>query len=353
MTGNADDVIDEMDSDPDIDKSREEIEDQVEQKLDDMLGNQESEMSEEQVRYHAAVVVKNNLKGLSGGGGGFGGGETEEIPILTLGYRRREGDYFVTDGDALQASGIINPPDDPAGYAVFIIDEAHGVDLEHAADAFQPLNTVRGYASKRQVGQRDGEPTIKKGGNPTYLVNSTDDSKFEVVDPDSVDDSDPLSGLPSDREAKRDLIHENFVTDEEQFTIETYADHESTQNSNGWEVAFGADVKRIRGEVIDAVKFDSGDGMMTVTDGTVYSDEDVPEELIGDSQRTPGLQVSTASDLIFGEDSVLDLYGHVIQKQDGQYRMNALGVIPVIGMEYDGPEGVGGSDDSEHEEGTI
>lgn len=95
---------------------------------------------------------------------------------------------------------------------------------------------------------------------------------------------------------------------------------------------------------------------MTLTDDSVYSDEDVPEELIGDNQRTPGLQVSVASDFVFGEGSILDLYGYVRQRNDGQYDLQALGCIPIIEMEYDGPDGSSssnGADDEDIDEDTI
>ena len=333
----------------------------VEQELEDTIQEWEeedrikSEEPSEEIRLHALRTVKNDLLNMTGGSG-FGGGDAEELPILTLGYQVKEADYFVTDNDALLASGIINPADDPAGFAVFILDSGHGVDLEHAKDAFQPLNTVRGQASKRVVGSRDGEPSLKKGGNPTYIVNSTDESKFEVVDPDSLEDDDPLSDLPSDREAKRDMIHKNFIGEEDELTLQTYAEHESVKNDNGYELAFGVDVKRIRGEVVDSIKFDDKMGSMTVTDDTIFGEDDVPQELIADSTRTPGLQVSVSSDLVYGENSVLDIYGYIQQRDDGQYRMQALGVIPIVEFEYDGPESVGGDSNNEDDpadEGTF
>lgn len=334
------------------------VEESVEKEVQNMKENATSEMSDSELRRHAISVVRNDMQNITGGSS-FGGGETISFPILTLGFQHREADYFVTDGDALVASGIINPPESPAGYTVFIIDESHGVDLEHASDAFMPLNTVRGQASFRQVGSADNEPKIKKGGSPTYLANSTDESKFEIVDPNSVSDDDPLSQLPSDREAKRQLIHENFITDEDRVTLQTYPEHKTaTRPGSGdreYEVAFGVDVKRMRGEVVDSIKFESGDGSMTLTDETIFNEEDVPDDLVLDNMRTPGLQVNTAGELIFGENSVLDVYGFIEQLQDGKYRMQGLGVIPVVEFDYDGPTVGGDSDatDDTADESTI
>lgn len=353
----ADSIIDALASDDDVPKARDEIEEMVEDQLEEWSDKQVSEEADDILRRHAASVVKNDLKNITTSG--FGGGETEEFPILTMGYERREGDYFVTDGDALVGSGIVNPPEQPAGFTVFVIDSAHGVDLDHAAHCFEPLNTVRGSASLRQVGSRDDEPTVKKGGNPTYESRSSNDSKFEIVDPDSVPDDDPLSSLPGGREAKRQLIHENFITDEDRVTLQNYADHVSVKNNNGYELAFGVDVKRFRGEVVDAIVFDgdgqSGNGFMTFTDDTVYSAEEIPPDLINDHMRTPGFQVSVAGDLVYGEGSVLDVYGYIQQRDDGQYRMNALGVIPIVEYEYSGPNGSNGGsgDDDIQEDGTI
>jgi hypothetical protein len=342
MSASEDEMITATAQKAEVDES------EVKQRLEDTLqewkdeGRIKSDEPEDEIRLHALRVVKNDLLNMTGGGG-FGGGEAEELPILTLGFQRKEADYFVTDNDAILASGIINPADAPAGYAVFILDSGHGVDLEHTADAFMPLNTVRGYASIRQVGSRDGEPALKKGGQPTYLVNSTDESTFEIVDPDEVDSDDPLSQLPSERDAKREMINKNFITEEDHVTLQSYAEHESVKNDNGYELAFGVDVKRIRGEVVDGMIFDSGDGVMTVTDDTVFSEDDIPQDLISDQMRTPGLQVSCAGDLVYGKNSVLDIYGFIQQRDDGQYRMQALGVIPIVDFEYVGPEGTGSS----------
>lgn len=336
-----------------------EVEERVEEQLVELKKHQAAEVPEGELRSIALRIVKNDLLNMTGGSG-FGGGEATEFSLLTLGFQRREGDYFVTDGDALLGSGIINPPDEPAGFSTFVLDSAHGVDLEHVAEAFMPLNTVRGYASFRRVGSRDNEPTVTKGGNPTYVTNSTDDSQFEIVSPDDVGDDDPISDLPSDKEAKRNMIHDHFITDEDVVTLQTYAEHETAKmppakSGREYEVAFGVDVKRLRGEVVDSVIFSSGDGAMTLTDETVFSEEDIPAELISDQMRTPGLQVQIAGDLVYGENSVLDVYGFIQQRDDGQYRMQGLGVIPIVEFDYEGPEvgGDSGADDEAVEEDTI
>lgn len=354
MSSTNDEKIKAIAKKAEVDES--EVRDRVEEELEDLKQHQASEISEEQLRGHAVSVVKNDYLNMTGGGGGFGGGDAEEVPILTLGYQRKEADYFVTDNDALLGAGIVNPPDSPAGFATFIIDSGHGVDLDHAADAFRPLRTVRGNVALRQFGSWDNEPNFKKGGNPTYIVNSTDASTFEIIaDPSDLASDDPLSELPGDREAKREMIHNNFITDEDHFTLQTYAQHETVKNDNGYGIGFGVDVKRFRGEVVDSIVFDSGDGIMTMTDDTVFAEDDIPAELIGDKSRTPGLKVRVTGDLVYGENSILDVYGYIRQNKDGQYEMQCLGVIPIVEYEYDGPTAGSGnnSDDGAAQEDTI
>lgn len=337
-----------------IDES--EVRDRIDEQVEEMKEHQSSAISDDDLRGHAISIVKNELFNMTGGGGGgFVDNDAEELSIMALGFQEKDPQYFVTDNEALLASAIVNPPNDPAGFAMVLIDSGDGVDLEHASDAFQYLNTVRGFAAKRQVGSWDDEPTIKKGGNPTYVVETKNNSTFEVVDPNEVDDDDPLSELPADREAKRQMIHDYFITDEETVTLQTYAEHETIKNSRGYPVAFGSDVKRVRGEVVDSYIFDSGDGVMTITDDTIFAEEDVSEELIGDKQRTPGLQVSVGGDFVFGEKSILDIYGYIEQRDDGQYKMQAFGVIPIVEFDYDGPQGSGssGADDDAVDEDTI
>lgn len=305
------------------------------------------------IESHAVKIVRNDLLNI-GGGSGYGGGEAETLPVLSLGSIYREKDYFVTDGDGLVGLGIINPPEDPAGLSTFVIDSQHGVDLELAAEAFDPLTTMRAHVSRRQIGTRDGENKIRKGGSPTYLCNSTEKSKFEIVEPDDVDDSDPISQLPGDREAKREMIHENFITDADEVTLQNVPDHRSSLNSAGFETAFGIDVKRFRGQVIDVYSDeDSGFGTMTLLDDTVSDGDEVPEDLISDQQRNPGLQVIIdPRHLQYGENSLLDVYGFIEQhNESGQYRMMGFGIIPIVEFEreFDGGE----TTDDDHDEKTI
>lgn len=325
--------------------SRSEAEDRVEEKFQELKEKKSAAISEDQLRKYAVSVLQNSDT-IKENSGGFGGGDTEELPLLTLGYEVRRGDKFVTqdDGDAIVGSGIVSPEEDPAGFFVAVLDTSDGLDMEFIQEAFEPLNTLRAGLSRRQVGSWDGEPKLKKGGYPVYILNSTEESVIELVDPDSVDDSDPISELPSGIEEKRELINDRFITEDDEMTVETYAEHESITNDNGFPLAFGADVKRIRASVVDSIIFDPREerdfpsGSMTVVDDTVFDSDDVPEELVTDSMRTPGLRINSAEKLTYGEDSLLDLYGYVQQYDSGQYVFQAYGVVPIIEFDYDGPD---------------
>lgn len=335
----------EGEDDRDLDWAIETYEAEFEKAKEAVVG--ESTDAEEMASKVALGAVRQEVESY----GGMFGGDAEELPVLTLGSIRREANYFVTEGDGLVGLGIVNPPEDPAGVATFILDAADGVDLDHAQDVFSPLNTVRAWTSRMQTDQIDN-----KGGKPVYICNSTDETKLEIVDPDSVDDDDPIGDLPNDREAKREMIHEHFITEKDHATIDNLADHLTVTNENGFEAAFGADVKRFRGQVADVYSNeDSGFGIMTLLDDKYSSDPDsVPETLIGDEQRTPGLQViMDPFHLTYGENSMLDVYGFIERTDDGQLRMKGFGIIPLVEYEREYGDSDGQSTENDHEEETI
>lgn len=282
---------------------------------------------------------------------GVFGGEVEELPVLALGYSmEREGNYFVTDGRAIVALGIVNPPEDPAGIATFIVDSDDGVDLTLAKETFEPLNTARVWMTRMQTDQIDS-----KGGNPVYVCNSTDKTKLESVSPDSVDDDDPIAQLPAGKEAKRDMIHAHFITEEDHVDLQTVPEHLSIENDNGYEAAFGADVKRFRGQIIDVYSdHEQGFGTMTLLDDTVTSPDEVSEEILGDDQRTPGLQVMIHPEHCdYGENSIVDVYGYIQRTDDGQARMQGFGVIPIVDFERDNSSDGGNGKDDDRDTETI
>lgn len=340
---------------PEISKTRDEVDVLIEEKHEEYLAHQESKMPEEKLRAFVAKTVFTELANMNASSGRIAG-EVEELPFLSFGYDTRSGGWLGNDGETLISLGLVNPLDDPSGIAILTATEDDGIDIDYAKETFGSLSTVRCHAVIRQIGNSDNTPTIKKGGFPTYNIESSNDSTFEVVDPSDVDSDDPIGGLPEDREAKRELIHDTFMTEEEHVTVQTYAEHEARKNSSGYDAGLGIDVKRMRGEVVDSIAFDNGGGLMTLTDDTVFSEDDVPEDLVSDQMRTPGLQVSVHSDFVYEEGSILDVYGPITQRDDtGQYSMDGFGVIPIVSFDYtDDPYEIDGSgSDEDIEEETI
>lgn len=334
------------------DNSKTEVETKVEEKIAEFQDKRAADVSDEDVRYYATKSVYNELTNVKKSGFG-GSGDLEDIPMLVIGYNRRQGDKFVTQGDAMVVLGIANPPERPAGVCVMIIDTAHGPEMSDLRETFQSLNTVRAQGSVRQVGSFDDEITLTKGTQPVYEIRSGDGAQYEYVDPAEVDDDDPISQLPLDREEMRAMINENFITDKEKVTVQNFGEHLSATNDNDFPIAFGADVKRFEGEVISAYKVSDEFGFMTMWDDTVFMEEDVPGELVNDRMRTAGLNVAGDGDFIYDEDSSLDVYGTISQRRDGQITMNMMGVIPRVGIEYDGPVGSSGSSEDDSDEDTI
>ncbi len=346
----ASEVIDDLVES--CDKSR----DELEQMVSDQLAEWDDEgviVSDEpggEMKLQAANVVAGQINIRDADATA----NSEAVPALALGYQP-EPDSGLYDGYGMRWAGIVNPPNGPAGPAVGVFDGGDGLDVEHMKAAFRPLETIRVTGEIRRVGTYDSEPTVKKAGAPTYNLESTGDTIIERVDPANAEPGDPIADLPSEREPKRQMIHQNFIPESECVTLQNYAEHKCTENANGWPAGFGADMKRVRGEVVDAVTFDYGSGLMTVSDETVVVEEEVDDELLSDAQRTPGMQVEIANELIYGEGSVLDVYGYVSQRQDGQYQFSAFGAVPIVEFAYDDDvvETGGSSNDEAIDENTI
>jgi hypothetical protein len=166
------------------------------------------------------------------------------------------------------------------------------------------------------------------------------------VEQEDIGENDVLAELPAGREEKRNLIHEHFITDDDNPNLQTVVDHLAATNENGYAVGFGADVKRLRGQVVDVFSNDTF-GVMTISDETVMEEDDVDPDLVGDRQRSPGLQVFMEPDLLrYGVNSLVDVYGYIEQQKDGQIVMRGFGIVPIVEYER---EYTGDSDSSEDE----
>lgn len=335
----------------------------VEEEYQRFFDNKDSELGDdpdtdqEMTKFYAARSIYTGEKNLSSGG--YSGGTVEGVPVLTLGYQEKDGDYFVTqDGyKAIVGLGLINPEEEDVdpGLSTFIIDGGHEVDIEYAKELFEPLNTLRANVTRRRVGSRDGENSIRKGNLPTYVCQSTEETTLKEIDPEEEPEGSVFADLPSTWEDKRDMINKD-VLGKDEVSLQNYAEHvtDRTQSNDGraFETAFGVDVKRIRGEIVSVNTNDNETfGVMTVTDETVYDEEDVPDDLRDDYMRQPGLKCfDVAPDLLkYAPGSVVDVYGYIDQDDEtAQYRMRPFGIVPLISFERDTETGA--SDDSVSEE---
>lgn len=308
-------------------ESESEINTKLQKKFEEYKDHQTAALDDQDIRELAVHSVTNQYKNIFGSMRSL-----EELPILTMGFMYRKAEYFYTDEDAIIGLGIVNPEDDQAGVSVFLIRQEDGIDLGYAADLFKPLNTIVGTVERREVGSRSSEQSIRKGGSPTYTLQTGEESTFEMKN--------DFEKLPSEKEEKRELINDNFLceaVDEsermgEVVDLQNYSSHFRAGNDNGFELCNGIDVKRFRGTV--ASTFDNGDhfGIVTMVDDTVFDDSDISDELLSEDQRTPGMSVVMDPSMIdFGEDSVLDVYGYVDQDGESeQYRFHAFGAVPII-----------------------
>jgi hypothetical protein len=299
---------------------------------------QEYEEQLEEVREKAADIVEDDeLEGLAigqlrskyiqkdrvGGGG-------EKLEILAIGHT---GEQKWSNGDGgkkrvVKSYGIINPETGPPGVAVFINDETTGVDLGEVMQKFQPLNSMIGWYRRSQ------SDTLSN----TYICNSTDKTRLEIQD---------VGGIPDSDADRRELLHK--LSDGVE--IENIPNQISVTNDSGYPADFGADLKRLVGQVTNRyVNEEKGFGIYKIMDRSVVSREELDGlNVMGENDRVPGLSVwCNPDEMAYGEDSELEIYGQVrvvnSGANEGQIVMDSYGIIPLIEREVE--ESDGGSSSS-------
>lgn len=279
-------------------------------------------------------------------------GDTEELPILALGHG---GERPIGGGSTgvvavgiinPQSGGVINEPpeSDPAGLAIFICDESRGADLGNIRDAFKPLNTLKGWFSRRQAPNVQWKGRDTDGDKrPVYLCSTTGETRVEDTE---------VEALPSDQDTKRKLVNQQYVTEDDQFTLQNF--HENLSQMDGDNSAdWGADIKRMRGYVVDAYRNfgDPGDpddndfGVMTIADDSVADMSELEDtDLSTGREGSPiGLTVWMPPELVqYGEDSYVDVYGTLTRNNDGEVWMNGVSVIPIAAFPYEDNNGGNG-----------
>lgn len=306
----------------DLEKELQEIADEEGVDVETIRSEYEDQLEEVKEKA-ASIVAEEELEGLAigqlrskflqrdrvGGGG-------DKMEILAIGHT---GEQKWSNGDGgkkrvVKSYGVVNPETGPPGIAVFINDETTGVDLGEVMEKFQPLNTMVGWYRRSQ------SDTLSN----TYICNSTDKTRLELQD---------VNGIPDDDAEKRQLLHK--LSDGVE--ISNVPNQTSVTNDQGYPADFGADLKRLRGQVTNRyVNKEKGFGIYKVMDRSVVSREDLEGlSVMGDSDRVPGLSVwCNPDEMIYGEDSEIEIYGQIRVvtngANEGQIVMDAYGIIPLI-----------------------
>lgn len=284
-------------------------------------------------------------------------GETETIPILSLG---NQGIMTMRGSEVLKAAGIINPQQgglvnkggkaDPPGLAIILCDEAEGADLGRMRQQFFPLATLEGTFTRRLASEIQSKGLAPDGSPaPVYLLETT--SKTDVQEKE-------IEQLPDTREQKRGLINNQYITQADSFTLSDFEEHISATNPNGFPVGYGADIKRIRGHVIDVKRDDEKDyGLYVLVDDSVADTGELEDSGLDTGRRGQKLGLRAwvpPEQAIYGKQSVVEAYGVLQENGDGKISMSAYGIVPIVKFDIDEEDAVVSSGTaSAEDEGVV
>lgn len=251
-------------------------------------------------------------------------GEEMELEILAVGQSGIIDNWGDDNDTVVYCYGFIYGPlgEDggmKAGKAVFVNRASDGVDVRDAKFKFHALNTLEAVY----------EVNPSRDLQNTYRCFSSD--RTELVETE-------LDNLPANRSEKLEVLRSaipetNLASIEQNLTA---FDPES-----GYTYDFGADIKRIRGTVVDYyIPDDHSWGRYTIMDDSVTEDDLDASNLVGEDQNVPGLTVWADPDthMEFGNESIIECYGTIEQGDNGNIVMNLAGVIPVVPMDMDEEE---------------
>lgn len=254
----------------------------------------------------------------------------EETRIVSLG-RRGYINMGDDDEEVLITYGVVDPADEdkPRRPGVVLSEESSGADLHGIYDAFEPFNTLTA-----DFDVEEGQQVSN-----VYILHATEDTNPEVLDTEMT------------IEDKRDWVNENFF--EDPVELAEVGSHISQGGRDGYPDMFGADIKRLRGTVVDwFVSQDGETGGYVVQDDSIIDPNDYPDKIVGD-KRVPGMTCWTDPEIMeYGDSSVCDFYGTVSAMGDGQVVMNIFGIAPIMANDIEFDEEDTSSTD-EAEETTI
>lgn len=273
-------------------------------------------------------------------------GDLLDLKILSIGHRGVFRDWSPPGGgdsvDTVMSHAIIHghlngPNEDPVARKAILFNKADDLNLHTVQDKFSPLAELEATYKVEEAWSLDG----------VYRCYSTEATEIEKTEIDE---------LPSDRDAKNDLLRQMFPDVELAGLAENHEGLSSYDQDSGYTDDWGADIKRFTGTINDNyIPDDRSWGRYTIIDDSVTEDDLEGTEVVSDSQNVPGLTVWCEPDyhMHYGNQSVVDVYGVVETGQDGQIQMNAVGVVPIVPMGEPGRDDGSADDDVDATEGSI
>lgn len=253
-----------------------------------------------------------------------GGGEEMEIDILAIGQAGRIDNWGPEDKSVVYGYAFIHGPlrddgESKAARAVLINDGSTGLDLGEVQRKFHALNTMRATYSVREANDLKG----------VYQCWSTGKTNLEEVELDS---------LPADRDGKNGILRKAIP----EVTLATLTENLSSHDPDtGYTHDFGADLRRIRGRVVDYyIPDDRSWGRYTILDESMTEDDVEQAEWSGDDANIPGLTVWADPEyhMEYGRRTIADFYGTIEWGENGNIVMNLVGVVPVAPWPMDESE---------------
>lgn len=251
---------------------------------------------------------------------------TDQVEMLTIGGDVRE----TSNGDMFFGSAVVdeNPDDDSSAAS---LGSVRIFDEELAHEIYEAFDHVGNVVS--------GDFAVSDGDLRGHVeVSNGDNTEFEVHRPDD----------------RTGLINEirNMVPE---VTIENIADNitSQTRGEDGNMYQVSSDIYRIQADIFDGYKNpDTGTGIYTLRDDSVFDEEDVVESPVFDEENanenaTPGLTCFfDPNKMEWGSGSVVEFYGTIQKNDDGIINFSADGAVPILPNE----DGFDGYTDSEEEE---
>lgn len=268
----------------------------------------------------------------------------EGVEMATIGGSIREWGDGQNARDVFVGKALVdtNPDEDGRKFLSTIIADADdGVDVGAFQDAFSEVGNIV-----------TGEFSISDGFTDRFKVlNTSEDTDISINYLD--ERSDVISDI-------RDAVPETSISE---IADDLSATERDEDTGNIYPANFGVDIRRMTVDVYDGYKKpESNFGMYTVRDDTVFDEDDIVASPVFDRDEagdnaTPGLTcLMDLSQMKYGKESVIEVFGVVEKNQNGIVQMNVDGVIPILKEgEFDGyvDEGESGSPEREESSSNV